>query len=110
MIVATFRATAPDRPDRRVSIGVALPQRARTGEWICFVTITGFLKRTGVRGEDALQALCLALELIGDTLYRARQRGVRFVYPTGERVPLHAYFRVRERQRRLTLLGGTRTG
>jgi len=99
MTVATFRAAAPDRRARSVSIAVAPPRRARTGEWICFVTITGFLKRTGVRGEDALQALCLALELIGGTLYRARKRGVRVVYPTGERVPSHAYFRVREWQR-----------
>jgi hypothetical protein len=104
----TFSATgARDRP-RRVRIRIGAPYRARTGEWVCHVSATGLVKSTAVRGDDALQALCLAVEFLGDKLYHARKEGLRLRVGTGEEVPLFAYFRLREWKRRLTKIARRR--
>ena len=66
------------------------------------------MKRTLVHGEDALQALCLALDFVGNTLYSRRRRGLRLIFPTGHSVRLHAYFRLREMRRRLEALATAR--
>jgi hypothetical protein len=99
----TFRASRADHRAILVHVRVDAPRRARTGEWACNVIATGFVKRTAIRGEDALQALCLALDFLSNRLYDARRRGVRFRFLTGDEVPLFAYFRLRESRRRLAV-------
>ena len=100
----TFRTSGSRDEARRIRVRIDAPRRARTGEWACSVSATGVVKRTTVRGEDGLQALCLALEILGDKFYEARKRGVRLRYDTGHEVPLFAYFRLREYRRRLTVI------
>lgn len=47
-----------------------------------------------VRGEDALQALCLALDVIRDILFSFREKGVRLKFVDSmEDIPLGRYFR-----------------
>ena len=49
----------------RVVVEIGLPYQAATGEWACPVAIRGLYDRLpDVRGEDSLQALCLAASLI----------------------------------------------
>jgi hypothetical protein len=102
----TFRTSGPRDDERRVRIRIDAPRRVRTGEWACRVTATGVVRRTMVRGEDGLQALCLAVEFLGDKLYEARKRGVRLRFDTGHEVPLFAYFRLRELKRRFAMVAG----
>ena len=58
-----------------------------------------------IRGEDALQALCLALDFLGNRLYAARRRGIPLQFlSANDEVPLFAYFRLREWKRRLAVI------
>jgi hypothetical protein len=91
-----------------VVVRVSTPRRTRTGEWLCIAEATGITKKTKVHGEDALQALCIALDFLGREIYQARREGLRLVFDTGESVPLQAYFRLRELHRRLRRIGQQR--
>jgi len=99
---ATFRASSSSHRSGTIHIRLDAPRRVATGEWTCSVVATGLVKRTAVRGEDALQALCLALDFLGTRLYEARRRGVQLAFRTGEAVPLFAYFHLREWRHRLS--------
>ena len=101
----TFRISDGADGFRPVHIRIDKPSRLKTGEWSCNVSATGIAKRTAIHGEDPLQALCLALEYLGEKLYDARKRGLRLWFGTGDEVPLHAYFRLREARRRLAAIG-----
>jgi len=62
-----------------------------------------------VRGEDALQALCLGVQRIGDLLYEFRKKGMRLSFiGSAEEVPLYAYFRIKDFQRRMEKFGRKR--
>jgi hypothetical protein len=93
---------------RDVHVRVGAPRRSGRTAWACPVEVSGILRRTLVHGEDALQALCLALDLVGNTLYVHQRRGLRLTFPTGQSVPLFAYFRLREMRRRLVALARAR--
>jgi hypothetical protein len=105
---ATFTINARGRASRTVRVRVEAPRRSQKDVWTSRVAITGLLKPTRVHGGDPIQALCLALELIGNTLYAQRRRGLRLRFLTGEEVPLHAYFRLREWRRRLVAIARSR--
>src|SRR5262245_16410774 len=110
LVEAIFRATRNGSSMPSVRVRVEEPRRAKTGEWTCRVLATGVAKPTVVHGEDGLQALCLALDLLGDQLYKARRRGVRLRHVTGDAdVPLFAYFRLREWRRRLRRYGALKS-
>ena len=64
------------------------------------MSLTGVLKARPIYGGDALQALCLALDFVGNMLYLHRRRGLRLTFPEGQSVPLYAYFRLRDSARR----------
>jgi hypothetical protein len=101
-----FTSVSGDNGRRRsIRIRIAAPRLSRETVWACPVQIVGVLRPTLVYGEDALQTMCLALEFIGNTLYSQRRRRLRLVFPTGHSVPLYAYFRLREMQRRFARLG-----
>jgi hypothetical protein len=89
---------------RNVHVRVGSPRRSGRTAWACPVEVSGVLRRRLVHGEDALQALCLALDFVGNTLYVQQRRGLRLTFPTGQSVPLFAYFRLREMRRRLVAL------
>jgi len=62
-----------------------------------------------VRGEDALQALCLGVQRIGDLLYEFRKKGMRLSFiGSAEEVPIYAYFRIKDFQRRMEKFGRKR--
>jgi hypothetical protein len=86
---------------RSIHVRVGTPRRSGRTAWACPVEVSGVLRRTPVYGEDALQALCLALDFVGNTLYAHQRRGLHLKFPTGHSVPLFAYFRLREMRRRL---------
>jgi hypothetical protein len=96
MTVTSFVIRAPDGSVQRATIRVASPKRIGPGEWGCHVEVAPLLARTRISGGDALQALCLGLNFVGREMYTAERRGFRFLFETGERVPLNAYFRLRE--------------
>ncbi len=66
-VIATRELTVdgPNRP-RRVVLRIGKPRRQRTGEWACLFGVTGLGRQSVHRayGEDAVQALQLALEAI----------------------------------------------
>ena len=101
MLRASFEGHYPNGRRRPIEIELGSPRQARTGEWRCDVRVSPLAPRARICAEDALQALCLAVELLSQTLYAARRRGIRITYPDGDAVPLHVYFRVREYQHRL---------
>ena len=60
--------------------------------WACPIALKGLYDRLAdMRGEDALQALCLALRLAFELLDDFRQKGGKLTYETGEDVPIEAY-------------------
>ncbi|MFL5402572.1 MAG: DUF6968 family protein [Gemmatimonadales bacterium] len=98
---ARFRVMRDRRRVRDVVVRISAPRRTRTGEWVCVTQATGITKRTKVHGVDALQALCIAVDFLDREIYKARKRGLRLAFDTGDQVPLYAYFRLRESHRRL---------
>jgi hypothetical protein len=103
-----FTGVRRDGTHRSVHVRVGVPRRSGRTPRACPVEVTGVLKRTLVYGEDPLQALCLALDFIGNTLYSERRQGLSLRFATGHSVPLYAYFRLREMQRRLSALARSR--
>jgi hypothetical protein len=83
-----------------VALRVGAPERASTGEWQCAVRLDGLYDRlVPMRGEDSVQALCLALGLAATLLRDFLASGGRLVEGV-ENVssedaldwPLEAYF------------------
>lgn len=76
-IIATRQLTL-DGPDgaRPVIVRIGRPRRQRTGEWACPFRIAGLGRQRldHAYGEDAFQALQLALEAIRIQLETARQK------------------------------------
>ena len=103
-----FTGVRRDGTHRSVRVRIGVPRRSGRTAWACPVEVSGVLKRTLVCGEDPLQALCLALDFIGNTLYSERRQGLSLRFATGHSVPLYAYFRLREMQRRLAALARSR--
>lgn len=85
-------ATLPSGERRPVRIWVGTPVQESTGEWRCPAGLEGFVDDLcAMRGEDALQAICLA-GLAVTLLPGHIEAGGRLQYPGGEQFPLEAYF------------------
>jgi hypothetical protein len=109
IVETTFQAQWPNGRLQKITVRIGRPIQAKTQEWICSIQIVGLQKTTRVRGEDALQALCLGVHLIGDLLYDFRKKGIRPSFITTlEEVPLYAYFRIKDFQRRMKKQGRKR--
>lgn len=105
-VETTFKAEWPDGRLRKIVVRIGLPAQAKTHEWVCPVRILGLQNTIRVRGEDALQVLCLALDLVGDLLYEAQSKGVRLGYvSSNDEVPLYAYFRLKSMRKRMEKIG-----
>ena len=83
----------PSGERRSVTLRIGRPYRAATGEWRCPMALDGLQdKLPDAAGEDAIQALCLALRLLVSQLEGLVQRGGKVFYPTtDDQVPLEAY-------------------
>ncbi|MGH7517099.1 MAG: DUF6968 family protein [Gemmatimonadales bacterium] len=77
---ASYRAVLRNGTTRRVTVRIGAPHTAFQRDWACTAEITGWLKRTRVYGVDPLQALCLAVDLVGNVLYAQRREGVRLEF------------------------------
>jgi hypothetical protein len=83
-----------------VAFRIGAPERAPTGEWQCAISLDGVHDRLApIRGEDSVQALCLALGLAANLLRDFVARGGRLLdaaesaHPEDEADwPLEAYF------------------
>jgi hypothetical protein len=89
-----FEYCVAGRPAQDIEIEIFRPSQAATGEWACHAAIRGLHPELAtMRGEDALQALTLALNLVHQLLEGAVSRGARLRFPgTSDDVPLDAYF------------------
>jgi hypothetical protein len=99
-----FTGTRRGQADRPIHVRIGVPVKAGGTAWACRVQVDGAQRPTLVFGEDPLQSLCLGLEFAGNTLYAQRRSGLQLKLPSGQLVPLHAYFRVREWRRRLVAI------
>jgi hypothetical protein len=77
-----------------VTVAVGHPYPTIEGDWVCPVELAGLHGRlTDVHGTDSLQALCLAIKLIGSLLTSFVAEGGRIIDPkTGKDVELETYF------------------
>jgi hypothetical protein len=85
-------ATLPNGERRPLWVWVGTPEQEPTGEWSCSAGIEGLSADLGVRGEDAYQAICLALGLSAALLRDHIATGGRLQYAGGDTFPLEAYF------------------
>ena len=80
----------------RMEVVVALghPYPTSEGDWACPVEIDGLHgELADIHGIDALQALCLAIRLVGERLAAFVADGGRILHPTtGESIALESYF------------------
>jgi hypothetical protein len=84
-------SAAGDR--RRVRLRLAAPARDGASAWACLLALDGMYERPmRVRGDDALQALCLGLALAGRLLREVVAGGGRVELPDGDEFPFDAYF------------------
>lgn len=106
IVETTFKAKWPGGRFRKIVVRIGQPAQAKTHEWVCPVRIIGLQNTVRVRGEDALQVLCIALDLVGDLLYEAQSKGVRLGFvSSNDKVPLYAYFRLKAMRKRMEKLG-----
>jgi hypothetical protein len=86
-------ATLPSGGRRPLRVWVGTPVREPTGEWSCPAGLEGLYDGlSAMRGEDAFQAICLALGLCATLLREHIAAGGRLHYAGGEEFPLEAYF------------------
>jgi hypothetical protein len=86
-------AILPNGDQRSVRVWVGAPGQEPTGEWSCPAGLPGLYEDLdAMRGEDALQAICLALGLVARLLRDHVAAGGRLRYPRGDEFPLEAYF------------------
>ncbi len=86
-------ATLPGGDRRAVRVRIGVPVHEPTGEWSCAAGLDGLHEElSDMRGEDALQAICLALGFCASLLRSHVAAGGRLHYPGGEEFPLEAYF------------------
>jgi len=70
------------RSNGRIAVG--LPTRMPTGEAACPIALDGLERLPPISGESELQALCLALGLLGMRLHDFVSRGGRVLEASGE--------------------------
>ena len=89
-----FDYVVPEHPAQDIQIEIYRPYQTTSGEWACPADIRGlYPELAAMRGEDAFQALALALDLVRRLLEDAISQGASLRYPgTSDNVPLEAYF------------------
>ena len=86
-------AVLPGAGRRPVRLWVGAPTREPGGEWSCPAGLDGLHDELApMRGDDSLQAICLALGLCAHLLRAHLGSGGRLEYPDGEEFALEAYF------------------
>jgi hypothetical protein len=89
----TLLATLPSGERCPVRVWVGTPVQEPTGEWSCPAGLDGLHDDLcAMRGEDAFQAICLALGLSAALLRGHVAAGGQLRYPGGGDFPLEAYF------------------
>jgi hypothetical protein len=74
-----------------VTVEIGTPYMRETGEWACPLALEGLYETLlDARGEDSLQALCLAISLALDLLDDIRRKGGRLLWDEDE-FQLEAY-------------------
>jgi hypothetical protein len=82
IVESAIDCVGPNGERYRIVVELGRPYRASSGEWACPVKIRGLYDRLpDVRGEDALQALCLAASLARSLLEGYVETGGRLVHP-----------------------------
>jgi hypothetical protein len=80
-----FVHVGPDGVRRPVKLRLGRPYRADTGGWACPAELEGLEPRyVDARGEDALQALCLAITLLRSRLEDRSASGGKLLYADGD--------------------------
>ena len=86
-------AVRPDGSRAPLALRISAPAAHPDGVWACRMDLGGLHDGLlPMHGEDALQALCLALGLAASLLRDFQARGGRLEYPDGGEFPLEAYF------------------
>jgi hypothetical protein len=96
---ASFVGESPRGNRFEIGLQVHAPRNVADNEWECVVELRGLYEDVmPVRGEDSLQALCLALGLAGKLLRGFVGEGGKIHFADGMKseVPLDAYFGARE--------------
>jgi len=94
-VLARLELTSVRRSGTRRPIIVEMgqPEACESGEWKCSVKLTAIDDRTrAICGEDALQAICLALRFIACGLDDLLDDGGKLLDSEGGEFPLDAYF------------------
>jgi hypothetical protein len=66
---------------KRTRLRVGRPYKATTGEWACPVEFRGVEPRyPDIRGEDSLQALCLAISFLRSRVDDVTAKGSKLLY------------------------------
>ena len=76
-----------------VSIEIGLPHKIEDGFWRTPVALHGIDGRLpDIAGEDSLQSLCLATEMVYRRLVSVLQDGDRLIDNEGDDFPIETYF------------------
>lgn len=90
------QVTNPSGEKTRIKIGVGSPSQEKTGEYGCEVTLPDDSKSRRIFGEDSLQAILLALNLLEQRIDDLVSKNWKFDYEddgeTGT-IPFDAYFK-----------------
>ena len=91
---AQFLCVQPGGERIEVVVAIGHPYPTSEGDWACPVEIDGLHgDLADIHGMDALQALCLAIRLVGERLAAFVAAGGRILHPsTGESIALESYF------------------
>jgi hypothetical protein len=89
-----FLCVTPGGERIEIVVAIGHPYPTSKGGWACPVEIDGLHgDLADIHGLDALQALCLAIRLVGERLTAFVADGGRILHPsTEESVDLESYF------------------
>ena len=91
---APIDCLAPTGERSTLSVEIGRPYKTSDGPWACPVNIRGLYDNLiDIRGEDSLQALCLAASLVRSLLTGVIENGGRLLHPnTNDSYELDATF------------------
>lgn len=94
VVTARLDCLTPDGERREVVVEIGHPYQVPEGQWACPVKIRGLYDRLrDIRGQDSLQALCLAASLVRTLLTAFVAGGGRIMFTnTDDAYELNAIF------------------